>query len=384
MLRRREDAMPIRPPFAVLPLLLLGAAEAQTTRYVAPCGDDAWTGLSPLCSAPDGPKGSIQAAIDASASGDTVLIAEGMYAGRINFGGRNITVRGAGIGRTVLDAQNTGTAVMFDHGEGPGAVLRGLTVLHGYPTIGVGVGAAAVVLSASPTFIDCALSASIAGPGADAGGVYLVNSTSLLVGCQITSNLGDGPASGVAATGGAPTLVNCYIAENSGIRGAVSGGTLTLRNCTIAVNQTTGANTPAGIAAAAGVANTIIWANGDASQPQAGPGLALTYCDVQGGYPGSGNIDVDPQLDGFRIGRGSPCVDAGDNTVFATYSDVAGLPRAVTTTGTRPGPGPGPLIDIGCFEVQPCYANCDGSTAPPVLNINDFICFTSAFATGCP
>jgi glucose/arabinose dehydrogenase len=29
-----------------------------------------------------------------------------------------------------------------------------------------------------------------------------------------------------------------------------------------------------------------------------------------------------------------------------------------------------------------CYANCDGSTTPPVLNINDFICFQTAFAAG--
>ncbi|MFN0133525.1 MAG: GC-type dockerin domain-anchored protein [Phycisphaerales bacterium] len=29
-----------------------------------------------------------------------------------------------------------------------------------------------------------------------------------------------------------------------------------------------------------------------------------------------------------------------------------------------------------------CYANCDGSTATPILNVNDFICFQNAFAAG--
>ena len=29
-----------------------------------------------------------------------------------------------------------------------------------------------------------------------------------------------------------------------------------------------------------------------------------------------------------------------------------------------------------------CYANCDGSTTAPVLNINDFVCFQTAFAAG--
>lgn len=29
-----------------------------------------------------------------------------------------------------------------------------------------------------------------------------------------------------------------------------------------------------------------------------------------------------------------------------------------------------------------CYANCDGSTSPPILNVNDFQCFLNAFASG--
>jgi hypothetical protein len=30
----------------------------------------------------------------------------------------------------------------------------------------------------------------------------------------------------------------------------------------------------------------------------------------------------------------------------------------------------------------PCYANCDSSTAAPVLNVNDFLCFLNRFAQG--
>ena len=44
--------------------------------------------------------------------------------------------------------------------------------------------------------------------------------------------------------------------------------------------------------------------------------------------------------------------------------------------------------DFVCFQTafvagNP-YANCDASSTPPVLNVNDFICFQSAFAAGCP
>jgi hypothetical protein len=31
-----------------------------------------------------------------------------------------------------------------------------------------------------------------------------------------------------------------------------------------------------------------------------------------------------------------------------------------------------------------CYANCDGSTTPPVLNVNDFVCFQTSFAAAEP
>jgi hypothetical protein len=30
------------------------------------------------------------------------------------------------------------------------------------------------------------------------------------------------------------------------------------------------------------------------------------------------------------------------------------------------------------------YANCDGSTVPPVLNVSDFTCFLNRYAAGCP
>jgi hypothetical protein len=50
----------------------------------------------------------------------------------------------------------------------------------------------------------------------------------------------------------------------------------------------------------------------------------------------------------------------------------------------------GPLLnvlDFVCFldrfAAQDPYANCGGSTAPPVLNVQDFVCFLNSFAAGC-
>lgn len=35
-----------------------------------------------------------------------------------------------------------------------------------------------------------------------------------------------------------------------------------------------------------------------------------------------------------------------------------------------------------CALDPECYVNCDGSTTPPIVNINDFICFAERFANG--
>ena len=45
------------------------------------------------------------------------------------------------------------------------------------------------------------------------------------------------------------------------------------------------------------------------------------------------------------------------------------------------------VADFSCFlnryAAGDSYANCDGSTTPPVLNVADFSCFLNAFASGC-
>jgi hypothetical protein len=39
---------------------------------------------------------------------------------------------------------------------------------------------------------------------------------------------------------------------------------------------------------------------------------------------------------------------------------------------------------ITAAAIQPCYANCDGSTDSPVLTASDFTCFLAKFRAGCP
>jgi len=88
------------------------------------------------------------------------------------------------------------------------------------------------------------------------------------------------------------------------------------------------------------------------------PGLSsVTYCDIEGGYPGEGNIEVDPlfvhpgniytdplneptQLGNFQFSVHSPCIDAG-TPAGAPIKDIDGNPRPQ-----------GVGYDMGAYEVR--------------------------------
>ena len=88
----------------------------------------------------------IQAAIDAAAAGDEVVLEEGTYTGwgnrDIDYKGKAITVRSVEpndaniVEATVIDCQGTGSdphrGFVFDSGEGADSVLSGVTIINGY------------------------------------------------------------------------------------------------------------------------------------------------------------------------------------------------------------------------------------------------------------
>jgi hypothetical protein len=90
---------------------------------------------------------SIQSAILAAETGDTVLVEHGRYVENINFLGKDITVAGrymlskdpADIVATVIDGSapahpDTASCVLIVSGEGPQAVLEGFTITGGTGT----------------------------------------------------------------------------------------------------------------------------------------------------------------------------------------------------------------------------------------------------------
>ena len=78
--------------------------------------------------------------------------------------------------------------------------------------------------------------------------------------------------------------------------------------------------------------------------------------------------DAGANLAGWSL-QEARAISADGRTIVGTGTDPAGQTQAWLATLPPP---------------PPCYPNCDGSTAAPVLNINDFICFLNRFAAADP
>lgn len=96
---------------------------------------------------------------------------------------------------------------------------------------------------------------------------------------------------------------------------------------------------------------------------QSAPSLPVAQT---GAVIGQDPLFFDAGSGNYAIGAQSPASGAG--------LAPAGAPGDVAGVCYRTPPA------IGAYEV--CYANCDGSTAAPILNINDFTCFQSRFTAG--
>ncbi len=119
-------------------LTITNAVQSQTTYYVnGSCGDDSWTGLSPVCEAPDGPKATVQAGIDAAGHFDTIVVADGVYTGKgnrgIQFFEKELYLHSAGgPQRCIIDCEQTDVAFDFCHSPNDRPVtIEGFTIRRG-------------------------------------------------------------------------------------------------------------------------------------------------------------------------------------------------------------------------------------------------------------
>ncbi len=137
-------------------------------------------------------------------------------------------------------------------------------------------GAICNVKASSPMLSKCIFSRNSAGAG---GGIYDFQVCwPTLTNCIFTGN----SAIGENGVGGGlcnndicyPTLTNCTFAENKA--GRYGGAIANYKNTTTILT------------------NCILWDGGDEIYSSGGSVTMITYSDVQGGWPGEGNIDADP------------------------------------------------------------------------------------------
>jgi predicted outer membrane repeat protein len=169
----------------------------------------------------------IQQAIDVSANGDTVLVADGNYYERIDFTGKAILVASGYIYsgdtlqilNTIIDADtsvigidNMGSAVSFVSGEDSMSVIRGFTIRNGigsllniYTRKGGGI---FCMGNSSPKIVDNIISENTSEAG---GGIYMMGNSNPFIGRnRIINNIG----SGIGIEGSSPIIDGNFISEN--------------------------------------------------------------------------------------------------------------------------------------------------------------------------
>jgi subtilisin family serine protease len=226
----------------------------------------------------------------------------------------------------------------------------------------------------NPVLINCTFSDNSA--DGDGGGMYNRLGNPRLTNCSFSRNSTSWEGGGMQNFGMVddylnPVLINCRFNANSakyggGVNNSRSNANLV--NCTFAGNSAT--ELGGGMRNAYSsptLTNCIFWANQDRNgicesaqlvQVHDGSGArpVINYCCIQGwtgGFGGAGNMGAQPlfvDLDGpdnalgteddnLRLLGGSPCLDAGDNSVVEVITDLDGSPRILNGT-----------VDMGAYE----------------------------------
>jgi len=184
----------------------------------------------------DHPFDRINEAIDASSSGDTVLILAGTYfdTETINTDGKAITIRGdAGAAATIVDGfASPESTMVINSGEGTGTVIEDVTFSGGSDGSG---GALQIAGAASPIFRRCVFRLNTTGGD---GSAALINtgslaasstSTPLFEDCVFEDNLATASAGGtnidatVFALRSNPTFLRCTFRNNEAEAGGAIG-----------------------------------------------------------------------------------------------------------------------------------------------------------------
>jgi hypothetical protein len=301
-----------------------------------------------------------------------------------------LVIANAGCGMYCDEATPSVFHCAFDDNEGCGIEnVAGAPVLDRCTLDGNAAGGMRNDAGASATLVRCSVSGNAAVFGA---GVRNMNGCLIrLVSCAVVGNHASHSGGGLLNdTDCDVRLFNCMLSDNAA---DVDGGALyNLAGDLTVINATLSANAAGrhggGLLHAGGsatIANSILWNDAGGEIHEMFGDVVLSYCDVLGGWDGSGegNIDAEPMFfdsgtGDYRLAAGSPCIDAADNAAVPPDEfdldedgdtdeplplDLAGRARFIDDPDTEDtGHGDPPIVDMGAYEFTPsdCPADFDG------------------------
>lgn len=300
----------------------------------------------------------IQAGIDNATSGETILVAQGVYNEQINFNGKKVALRSTDpndslvVAATIIDASGTdpnSNVVTFSSGETSEVIFDGFTVAGGDCGI-------SLTNSSAPSISKCCIRNN------STYGIYLENDSAPIISkCEIRDNNNYGLYNNNSKL----YLTNSIVANNlgSGVYSQLLADTndiTQVNSCTIVDNALYGiiddSNSPS---AQELVKNCIIWNNGDDVS-----GFEATYSCVEDPNTGTNNFSyfpyfTDPNNNDYHLLSWSPCIDAGDNSDYSNEPDY-----------------PNGKINLGAYgntvNATAVSADSDGDGLPDAWELNHF------------
>jgi hypothetical protein len=253
----------------------------------------------------------LQAQIDASQNGDVIVVPPGMYAGRLYFKGKNITLTSidptdpAVVASTVLMGRGIGSVVTFAGTENETCLLTGFTITNGYTTVrGGGIDGSECHASVRHCIIQDNTAYNCAG-----GGIWGIHG--VIENCIARNNVAQ-YGGGIAKSNGIikNTLIHGNTASTQGH--ALNNCDGTIRNCTIVAGNV---GQQGLVSYCDGLfENTILsYSSGNLFLLHT---AAMRYC-CYSGAAGESNISTDPLFvdaanGDYHLLPDSPCIDAGD------------------------------------------------------------------------